>query len=321
MGSFPQYTVFAVARWRASDARKVFFRFDGRARGVRFPALAGGFQDGSKHPPNGPKTAGPTQGHITVNYSQMTRYGLTSGPRDPRSPATDRRRRHRPSWGRVRPFAANRVKSCQGGAVLFVTLYPRVSTIQIAGDFISWQPTATPMERVGTSASGRPSSTCQRGLPLPTRRRRPVAAGPLQQTHRDEPLRRTQLRRRDPLNTHRDNPMSRSLPAAQAQPHSDKIKPGHPRSSGPGSESSGRLSFRSYTYRAYATRSKTVPTPQNKNLCHSLQIQASVRPLRVPYACTSSTGDSSLTAEFVCSTRAASKYSRPAANSGRAKAH
>ncbi|MBN2128684.1 MAG: AAA family ATPase [Sedimentisphaerales bacterium] len=36
-------------------------------------------------------------------------------------------------------------------AVVFVTLYPRAQCVQIAGDFNNWQPTATPMERVGDS--------------------------------------------------------------------------------------------------------------------------------------------------------------------------
>ncbi|HPC96662.1 MAG TPA: AAA family ATPase [Sedimentisphaerales bacterium] len=36
-------------------------------------------------------------------------------------------------------------------AVVFVTLYPRASSVQIAGDFNNWQPAATSMERVGNS--------------------------------------------------------------------------------------------------------------------------------------------------------------------------
>ncbi len=36
-------------------------------------------------------------------------------------------------------------------AMVFVTLYPRAQTVQLAGDFNNWQPTATPMERVGDS--------------------------------------------------------------------------------------------------------------------------------------------------------------------------
>jgi len=36
-------------------------------------------------------------------------------------------------------------------AVVFVTLYPRATNVQLAGDFNSWQPTTTPMERVGDS--------------------------------------------------------------------------------------------------------------------------------------------------------------------------
>ena len=34
------------------------------------------------------------------------------------------------------------------GAVAFVTLYPRASTVQIAGDFNNWQPQNTPMEKI-----------------------------------------------------------------------------------------------------------------------------------------------------------------------------
>ncbi len=36
-------------------------------------------------------------------------------------------------------------------AVVFVTLYPRATNVQIAGDFNNWQPAATSMERVGNS--------------------------------------------------------------------------------------------------------------------------------------------------------------------------
>jgi len=36
-------------------------------------------------------------------------------------------------------------------AVVFVTLYPRASSVQIAGDFNNWQPQNTPMQKVGKS--------------------------------------------------------------------------------------------------------------------------------------------------------------------------
>jgi chromosome partitioning protein len=36
-------------------------------------------------------------------------------------------------------------------AVVFVTLYPRANSVQIAGDFNNWQPEETPMEKVGDS--------------------------------------------------------------------------------------------------------------------------------------------------------------------------
>jgi chromosome partitioning protein len=36
-------------------------------------------------------------------------------------------------------------------AVVFVTLYPRASSVHIAGDFNNWQPVANPMQRVGDS--------------------------------------------------------------------------------------------------------------------------------------------------------------------------
>jgi hypothetical protein len=37
-------------------------------------------------------------------------------------------------------------------AIVFVTLYPRASSVQVAGDFNNWQPVATPMEKVGDSS-------------------------------------------------------------------------------------------------------------------------------------------------------------------------
>ena len=36
-------------------------------------------------------------------------------------------------------------------AVVFVTLYPRAKSVQIAGDFNNWQPQKTPMQKVGGS--------------------------------------------------------------------------------------------------------------------------------------------------------------------------
>jgi len=36
-------------------------------------------------------------------------------------------------------------------AVVFVTLYPRAKSVQIAGDFNNWQPAKTTMQKVGTS--------------------------------------------------------------------------------------------------------------------------------------------------------------------------
>lgn len=36
-------------------------------------------------------------------------------------------------------------------AVIFVTLYPRAQTVQIAGDFNNWQPSKSPLQKVGTS--------------------------------------------------------------------------------------------------------------------------------------------------------------------------
>jgi len=36
-------------------------------------------------------------------------------------------------------------------AVVFVTLYPRAKNVQLAGDFNNWQPTKTPMQKVGDS--------------------------------------------------------------------------------------------------------------------------------------------------------------------------
>lgn len=38
-------------------------------------------------------------------------------------------------------------------AVMFVTLYPRASSVQIAGDFNNWQPESTPFKKVGTNGA------------------------------------------------------------------------------------------------------------------------------------------------------------------------
>jgi len=44
-------------------------------------------------------------------------------------------------------YGVNQVKD----AVVFVTLYPRASSVQVAGDFNNWQPEQTPMQKVGDS--------------------------------------------------------------------------------------------------------------------------------------------------------------------------
>jgi len=44
-------------------------------------------------------------------------------------------------------YGVNQVKD----AIVFVTLYPRASSVQVAGDFNNWQPTKTPMQKVGES--------------------------------------------------------------------------------------------------------------------------------------------------------------------------
>lgn len=38
-----------------------------------------------------------------------------------------------------------------GDAMVFVTLYPHAHSVQVAGDFNNWQPTATPLEKIGSS--------------------------------------------------------------------------------------------------------------------------------------------------------------------------
>jgi chromosome partitioning protein len=62
-------------------------------------------------------------------------------------------------------------------AVVFVTLYPRAQTVQIAGDFNNWQPEATPMERVGDSGVWQ----ARMKLPQGTYRYRLVVDGQWQQ--------------------------------------------------------------------------------------------------------------------------------------------
>jgi chromosome partitioning protein len=44
-------------------------------------------------------------------------------------------------------YGVNQVKD----AVVFVTLYPRAGSVQVAGDFNNWQPEQTPMQKVGDS--------------------------------------------------------------------------------------------------------------------------------------------------------------------------
>ncbi len=44
-------------------------------------------------------------------------------------------------------YGVNQVKD----AVVFVTLYPRAASVQVAGDFNNWQPEQTPMQKVGGS--------------------------------------------------------------------------------------------------------------------------------------------------------------------------
>jgi chromosome partitioning protein len=79
-------------------------------------------------------------------------------------------------------------------AVVFVTLYPRASNVQIAGDFNNWQPDTTCMERVGDSG------VWQAKLKLPngTYRYRLVVDGQWQQDPYNE---RTELNPYGELNS------------------------------------------------------------------------------------------------------------------------
>ena len=79
-------------------------------------------------------------------------------------------------------------------ALVFVTLYPRASNVQIAGDFNNWQPDATCMERVGDSG------VWQAKLKLPngTYRYRLVVDGQWQQDPYNE---RTELNPYGELNS------------------------------------------------------------------------------------------------------------------------
>ena len=46
------------------------------------------------------------------------------------------------------------------GSVIFSSLYPRASSVQLAGDFNNWQPESTPLEKIGENG------TWQTKLPL-----------------------------------------------------------------------------------------------------------------------------------------------------------
>ena len=48
-------------------------------------------------------------------------------------------------------------------AVMFVTLYPRASSVQIAGDFNNWQPEATPFKKVGANGAWQIKLPMQKG--------------------------------------------------------------------------------------------------------------------------------------------------------------
>ena len=73
-------------------------------------------------------------------------------------------------------------------AIVFVTLYPRASSVQIAGDFNNWQPVQTPMQKVGESG------VWQTEIKLPSgkHRYRLVVDG-------NESVRRFQLHRRSKI--------------------------------------------------------------------------------------------------------------------------
>jgi len=71
-------------------------------------------------------------------------------------------------------------------AVAFVTLYPRAESVQVAGDFNNWQPTKTPMEKVGESGVWQTKIK----LPAGTYRYRLVVDGQWQQDPYNE---RTEL--------------------------------------------------------------------------------------------------------------------------------
>jgi chromosome partitioning protein len=79
-------------------------------------------------------------------------------------------------------------------AVVFVTLYPRAGSVQIAGDFNNWQPANTPMQRVGDSGVWQ----AQMNLPHGLYRYRLVVDGQWQQDPYNE---RTELNPYGELNS------------------------------------------------------------------------------------------------------------------------
>jgi chromosome partitioning protein len=79
-------------------------------------------------------------------------------------------------------------------AIVFVTLYPRAASVQIAGDFNNWQPATTPMQRVGDSGIWQ----AKMKLPHGTYRYRLVVDGQWQQDPYNE---RTELNPYGELNS------------------------------------------------------------------------------------------------------------------------
>ncbi|UCD51071.1 MAG: AAA family ATPase [Phycisphaerales bacterium] len=87
-------------------------------------------------------------------------------------------------------YGVNRIHD----AMVFVTLYPRANSVQLAGDFNNWQPAATPMERVGDSGVWQAKIK----LPQGTYRYRLVVDGQWQQDPYNE---RTELNPYGDLNS------------------------------------------------------------------------------------------------------------------------
>ncbi len=102
------------------------------------------------------KTAKPSPNIKSALNIQSKSKPITPQVKPVASPVVDSRKQDKPQATETKPTLDMKLSDYYGvnqinNAMVFVTLYPRAKSVQIAGDFNNWQPDKTAMQKVGQS--------------------------------------------------------------------------------------------------------------------------------------------------------------------------